>query len=209
MPGVEFTLAVDGESRSTVIAGGEKIVVGLNALQSSTLFLGGLPEQCRVNTPNPILTNGSVPVSFNTQCTTSPIDTIVGRVETTALPTPVAMIHAADNSGALRVTGVLSPELVRLSGMEVRAYGVRSGTSIDIFGYAIQHTASEPRWVGIVTVRNGTLWLFGNSAIQLVDPPPTLTALAGALVWVGGDEVNAIPTRVVPRIFGVIRQALQ
>lgn len=208
-PAEDFALKLDGQSRAGVPPGGQVIVDGLQPSRPSTLLLTNVAGSCRVISGNPIvLQPDGVPsalfVDFEAQCTASPIDTLFGEVTTAAFPVPSASLHA-DGQEAVRLTGPAADDLLQLAGTTVRAWGVRAGTSLDVYGYQVRSSLGEPRWVGIVAERGGTLWLFGEDAIELVDAPPELASRVGALVWVGGDEVGV--EAVVPRVFGVIRRS--
>jgi hypothetical protein len=74
-----------------------------------------------------------------------------------------------------------------------------------VYGYDVLSSLHEPRHVGIVVERNGSLWLMGESAIELVDPPHDLADAVGSLVWAGGAEAGVGSLRVT--IFGVIRES--
>jgi hypothetical protein len=57
--------------------------------------------------------------------------------------------------------------------------------------------------MGIVLLRDDGLWLYGEGAWRLVDPPPGLADASGDLVWVAGREVE---DGLQPTLYGVIRE---
>ncbi|MGK7312632.1 MAG: hypothetical protein ACN0LA_10390 [Candidatus Longimicrobiales bacterium M2_2A_002] len=206
-PGEDFALKLDGRSRAGVAPGGDAVIDGVEPSTPAALLLTRVAGRCRVASPNPVLLQpDTVPsalfVDFDTECTTSAIDTLFGEVTTTAFPVASASLQH-DGGDAVRLTGPALGELLQLAGTTVQAWGVRAGTSLDVYGYRVRSSLGEPRWVGIVVQRDGALWLFGEAPIELVDAPPELVARTGELVWVGGDEVDV--DVVVPRVFGVIR----
>ena len=91
--------------------------------------------------------------------------------------------------------------------MPLSAWGVKSGTSLEVYGWELASTIADPRWTGIVTARpGGKLWLFGAEAIELVSAPASLASSVGAYVWVGGTrQGEAGPVK--PTVFGTIRRA--
>jgi hypothetical protein len=107
-----------------------------------------------------------------------------------------------EDGGSLTVNGPLGAELARLAGTSVRAWGITSATGINVYGYDLKSSLGDDRWSGIVLERSGVTWLLGEDAVRLVNPPPTLSALQGAYVWVTGAEAL---DGVQPTLFGVIR----
>ncbi len=206
-PGEDFALKLDGESRAGIPPGGDVIIDGIEPSTPATLLLTNIAGSCRATSPNPmVLQPDAVPsalfADFDTECTTSAIDSLFGEVATTAFPVPSASLTAEDGE-SVRLTGPALNDLLQLAGTTVRVWGVRAGTSLEVYGYQVRSSLGEPRWVGVVTQRNGALWLFGEEAIRLENAPPDLVSRVGALVWVGGEEVDI--GVVVPRVYGVIR----
>jgi hypothetical protein len=104
----------------------------------------------------------------------------------------------------MTLTGPVTAELMQLAGQDIQVRGVTTGSTIDVYGYAFAPSVTEPHWIGIVEQRGADLWLLGEDAIRLIDPPPSLAAELGALVWVTGPRTD---TDVTPHLFGVIREA--
>ncbi|MFW6010393.1 MAG: hypothetical protein ACOC9H_00600, partial [Gemmatimonadota bacterium] len=205
-----FGLNLDGVLKSGVAPGDETIVDGIEPSRPAALLLTRVEDRCRVTNENPVVLDpdasaSPLSVEFTTECTDTQIDTVDGGITTSAFPVEAAFVEDADTEEPLRLTGPVADDLVQLAGANVRVWGVRAGTSLEVYGYEIRSSLGEPRWIGVLLERDGVLWLMGESAIELVDPPPDLSSRVGAVVWVGGDEVEI--DSVVPRVYGVIRGA--
>lgn len=183
-------------------------VEGVPASVPSVIQVIDIEPSCRPTIVNPFVVtldaaDDPITTSFPVTCTSSAIDTMSGAVESTALPTPSVALRASDGT-AIALSGGPSAELAQLAGMAVTVWGVQSGTALDVYGYQIASTLDAPRWTGIVESRNGELWLFGAAAMQLVNPPPGLSAAVGAYVWVAGAQSGSA---ITPSAFGIIRAA--
>jgi hypothetical protein len=204
-----FRLTLDGVVRTGATPGSDAILSDLPALTPSVLYLDYQSGRCRVTTSNPVVieldsARDAQGVAFTAECTAAAIDTLDGQVVTSAYPVQSASVRMGSGE-TLRMTGPLLGDLLQLSGNTIRVWGVRAGTSLDVYGYEIRSSLGEPRWVGVVTARNGKLWLYGKRAIELVNAPAALAADVGAYVWVGGEETDV--DVVVPKVYGVIREA--
>ena len=207
LPPQPFALFVDGVARTAVSPGSDVTIEELVPGTASTLLLTSPVGQCRVVGANPrVIGAGGSVVNFSTACTTAEVDTLTGIVATSAFPVASASLQTVSGASVL-LTGELASDLLQLGGATVRLHGVLSGTSIDVHAYTAIASTTEARWTGVIAERDGTLWLFGEEAIELVDAPPALAQLTGAFVWIGGDEVSVQPQRITPRVFGVIRGA--
>ncbi|MDH5590652.1 MAG: hypothetical protein OEZ37_11450, partial [Gemmatimonadota bacterium] len=203
-----FEVRVDGISRAPLRPTGTASVEGIPASVPTVIQVGGIAPHCRANTPNPsvvTLDASATPVTldFTAECTTAAIDSVTGIVESTGWPNPDVSIRADDGTSVALRGGVLG-EIAQLTGTTVRVWGVLSGLTLDVYHYGFRPSLTDPRWVGIVVVRPDGVWLMGDDAVLLVDPPPGLVSRVGALVWVTGTEIGG---GIHPDIFGVLREA--
>ena len=203
-----YQIKLDGVHRAAAAANGGGTVESVPALVPGAVQVSGLTGNCRATSPNPFIVTldaDALPVTvpFTAGCTAARVDTLQGTIETAGSPAPSVWLRRADG-GTVRLTGPATADLSRLAGAPVEVSGVTAGTSLEVYGYTFQASASEPRWVGIVLQRDAEWWLFGEDATRLVNPPSGLTAAAGALVWITGSQSE---TGVTPRAFGVIREA--
>lgn len=208
-PPADFLLKLDSEGRELISAARPAVLTDLPALTPSVLLLTGLTGQCRVTNTNPmVLTTDAdrtpLAAHFDTECVAA-VDTVVGRIGTSSTPVRSAFLEG-DGGESFLLAGPAADDLFQLGGIEVRLWGVRAGTSMDVYGYELRSWLGEPRFVGVPLQRDGALWLYGERALELVDAPAELYALAGALVWVGGAEVGT--SGLSPTIYGVIKEAL-
>ena len=81
---------------------------------------------------------------------------------------------------------------------------MKTGTSLDVNGYALEPSLLDPRWMGVIVVRGADTWLFGDEAIKVLDASAALKAAAGSLVWIGGPRTG---NDVTAKIHGIIRSA--
>lgn len=202
-----FLIKVDGEVRGGASPGADAIVSGLPASTPTVLLLSQEAGSCRVATANPLVvelnaTADPQAVGFTAECTAAAIDTLEGEVTTSSHPVEAAYVETDGSS--VRVEGPALADLLQLAGTPVRVWGSLAGTTLDVYGYRVLSSLGEPRWVGVVTERDGVLWLFGEEAMELVDPPPGLASRVGDYVWVGGEEIDV--SVVVPTVYGVIRE---
>lgn len=208
-PPAAFRLTLDGVVRTGATPGSDAVLSDLPALTPSVLYLDYESGRCRVNTLNPLVikldsVRDPQSVAFTAECTASAIDTLQGEVITSAYPVASASVRTTSGE-TLQMTGPALSDLLQLAGNTIRVWGVEAGTSLDVYGYEIRSSLGQPRWVGVVTASNGKLWLYGKSAIELVNAPAALAADVGAYVWVGGEETSV--DVVVPQVYGVIRGA--
>jgi hypothetical protein len=204
MPANDIILKRDGVTEGLVSPAEPIIIENVPELDMTVLLLTALGGNCRATGSNPrALTGGGVAL-FDVNCTSAPIDTLIGLVDAGPFPVASAYLTSVDGS-TVQLAGSALADFVALAGSTARVWGVRTGTSFDVYGYDVLSSLHEPRHVGIVVERNGSLWLMGESAIELVDPPPDLADAVGSLVWAGGAEAGVGSLRVT--IFGVIRES--
>lgn len=203
-----FLIKVDGVVVGGATPGSDAIVSGIPAATPTVFLLSHEAGNCRVSTTNPLVvelnaTADPQAVEYSAECTAAAIDTLRGEVTTTSYPVEAAYVQP-EGGTEVRVEGPALDQLLLLGGTPVRVWGSLAGTTLDVFGYQVLSSLGEPRWVGVVTERDGVYWLLGEEAIELVDPPPGLTARVGDYVWVGGEEIEV--SVVVPTVYGLIRE---
>lgn len=202
-------LLIDGLSRASVPANGLGIATGLGALTPTVVHIAMATENCRPNTPTPFLisldaarTPQTLP--FAIECAAGGVISYDGTVEASAgLTNPVRLRLASGE--ILALTGLARAELAQLGGAGVRVRGVLMGTSLSVYGFDIVPSAGERTWTGLVTLRNGEVWLLGAEAVRLLSPPAGITGSPGALMWVSGAAGTG--SAVTPRLFGTLRGA--
>lgn len=202
-----FEVRVDGIARAPLPLNGAAYVHGVPASVPTVVQVSSLAANCRATTPNPAVVTLDVmasptTVAFTAECTTAVVDTIDGTVEARGWPTPAVTVRTPDGI-TTDLRGVVLDEIAQLTGTPVRVWGVRSGTTLVVYGYDLDSTLGDPRWLGVVAERSGEYWLFGDEAVHLVEPPSSLTARVGDLVWVSGAELDM---GIQPFVFGVLRE---
>lgn len=200
-----YQVLLDGAQRAGVGLNGAVNISGVPAATPSVLHVTNIAGHCRPVVPLPLpfaLDASATPIELNVgiACTAIPADTVLGVVESAS-----GMISLRLASGALLgITGPLRTDFAQLAGVQVRAWGTKTGTSLDANGYQVSSTLADPRVSGIVVVRGAETWLFGDEAIRVLDAPAALRGAAGSFVWIGGPRTGS---DVTPRIFGIIRSA--
>jgi len=205
-----YQVIIDGVPRAAVAANGGAEVNDFPASTPSVLTLANIAANCRPASALPLTfsfnaTRAPVSIPLALSCVSTTIDTVVGAIESGATPGSLAL--RLESGAVFTITGPAKAELTQLAGMSLTVWGVKSGTSLDVFGWELAPSIADPRWTGIVTARaGGKLWLFGTEAIELVNAPASLAASVGAYVWVGGTrEGDTGPVK--PTVFGTIRSA--
>ena len=204
-----YQVYLDGVQSGVATDTANARIMGVLALTPSVLHIGSIAPHCRATTFNPLefmLDGAAAPivVPFTAECTAATVDTVDGTIEAAKFPTPTVAIRLTTGE-LVSVHGPAAADVAQLAGSPVRLWGVLSPTSIDVYGFDLKSSAADPRWIGIVVSRAGKWWLFGEEALELVNPSPSLQTLTGAVVWVGGTRFG---DAVTPFIFGVIREDL-
>jgi hypothetical protein len=101
--------------------------------------------------------------------------------------------------------GPLEPELRRLGGATVWVSGAPApNASFAVTRYEIVSMDGAKPVVGVVSVRNGGVWLIGDvNTVKLATVPAQLAAKAGAKVWIVGRRSG---TELAVQSFGVIKE---
>lgn len=133
-------------------------------------------------------------------------DSVHGKVARTgAEPRPELVL--IQPGGQLLLGGPLADELGHLSGMEVTLWGHREPPAERFMatGYRIDSVDGAPARVGIVVIgSDGGAQLAGADTVRLTGAPAEMAKLAGAKVWVTGQDG---PGGLAVGSYGVIREA--
>lgn len=201
-----YSVLRDGAPAAHLPVDGEGEVTGVPASVPTVFMVADIAGNCQAEAMNPrVITLDAartpVDVPFPVTCFAEKPDTLVGTLDASGWPATAVTLRAAD--GATRgVSGPKTAELARLTGSPVRVWGRASATGISVHGYDLRSQLGDDRWLGVVMERPDGVWLFGEEAIRLVDPPAALVAESGRLVWVMGVESGG---GVQPTLYGVIR----
>lgn len=201
-----YRLARDGVSAAYLPPNGMGEVSDLPASEPTVLMVTDIAGNCQAEGLNPrVITLDAdrtpVTVPFPVTCVAAKPDTLVGTLDASGWPAATVTLRAVDGT-TLVVNGPKTSELARLTGSPVRVWGRTSATGIAVHGYDLRSQLGDDRWLGIVMDRPDGVWLFGDEAVLLVDPPAGLVGESGNLVWVMGQEVGG---GVQPTLYGVIR----
>lgn len=202
-------LLIDGLPRASVPGNGLGIAAGLGALVPTAVHVAMASENCRPTTPTPFIValdaaRTPLTVPFAIECAAGGVVGFEGIVESsTSLTNPVRLRQASGE--LLMLTGPARGELAQLGGANVRVRGVRTGTSVSVFGYDIMPADGDRIWTGLVTLRDGEVWLLGAEAVRVLAPPAGITGSPGALMWVSGASGSG--SQVTARLYGTLRGA--
>ncbi len=123
---------------------------------------------------------------------------------------PVVEVREGEDRRQIAVLGTWKEEIGRLSGAEIEVTGRMSANpsgmpadAITAEQYRVVAINGERAYVGVLTLRDGTMWLDGDTEMRLAVIPPGLRGKAGAKVWVTG-QVGDGTIRV--QSHGVIRE---
>ncbi len=127
-------------------------------------------------------------------------------------PAPQVVLSVGEGAEATQIAlvGELRDELGRLSGVEVSISGSDTENpqgipeqAIDVLDYDVVSVNSADAYLGVLELRDGTLWLDRENALKLAVVPHQLENLAGAKVWIAGP-VDGDELRV--QSFGIVRE---
>jgi hypothetical protein len=202
-----YALLRDGQLAAALPVAGTAELTGLGALVPTVLAVTDIAGNCQPQAPTPwvvTLDAQATPgtATFPVTCSSAKPDTLTGAVDAYGWPATTVTLRAADGA-TVSLSGPATGELARLTGTPVRVWGRRSATGLDVYGYDLRSALGDDRWMGIVLLRDDGLWLYGEAAWRLVDPPPGLADASGDLVWVAGQEVDG---GLEPTLWGVIRE---
>jgi hypothetical protein len=73
-----------------------------------------------------------------------------------------------------------------------------------VYAHEFKPSDGSGRWSGIVAMRGGEPWLFGEDAVRLIGAPSAITGMEGAMIWVSGrEDANGVKVN----LYGVMRVA--
>jgi hypothetical protein len=202
-----YELRMDGVSVSALPQEAFVRVGGVAAATPTVFHVADISGSCQPLAPNPRLVtldgaaNPEI-VNFPVRCVDAVTDTLTGTVDASGWPTPTVTVRA-DDGRTLTAGGPLAAELAALTGTAARVWGVTSATGISVHGYDLRSSLVDDRWMGIVLERPDGVWLYGETAVRLVDAPPGLVAASGSLIWVSGQQTSM---GVRPVLFSIIRE---
>lgn len=203
-----YALFVDGVPAVPLPSNGLGVLFDVPPLTSSVLHVAGLSDNCRALGPTPFgvttdAVGAALRIPFGIECTTAPISTVEGTVEAMAGETSSVLLRP-DLGAAVTLVGPARDELAQLAGARVRVRGVAMGTALSVYGYEQAPADGSRRWMGIVAVRDGDVWLLGEDAVLLIGAPSAIAAHAGSLVWLSGVQEDG---GVIAQLFGLVRVA--
>jgi hypothetical protein len=202
-----FSILLDGAAAASLHPGGSGVVSGVAPATPVVLHVWDIAGNCQPLATNPRVVTldaqaSPISIEFPVHCTEAVPDTLVGTVDAQTWPTSSVTFRGTDGR-TLAVKGPKAAELAALTGTSARIWGTASATDIDVHGYDLRSKLGDDRWMGIVLHRPGDgTWLFGDEAIQIINPPSSLIQASGSLVWVMGVETQG---GIQPTLFGVIR----
>jgi hypothetical protein len=137
-----------------------------------------------------------------------PTQQLSGKVFVTGSEPHTAVTLVPLKGRGVTLVGSLQGELARLSGAEVRVYGIQSGNppagGFDVKSYDVTQVDGEVPRVGILTAVGGTLTLINADTVELTNVPEELRRRAGAKVWIVGD---AEAGKLAVQSYGVLRES--
>jgi hypothetical protein len=202
-----YALLRDGAAAAALPVAGSAELTALGALVPTVVAVTDIAGNCQPQAPTPWVVTLDAQASpgaatFPVTCWDAKPDTLTGTVDAYGWPATTVALRAEDGA-TVTLSGPGVGELARLTGTPVRVWGRRSATGLDVHGYDLRSALGDDRWMGIVLLRDDGLWLYGEGAWRLVDPPPGLADASGDLVWVAGHEAE---DGLQPTLYGVIRE---
>jgi hypothetical protein len=182
-------------------------------LSGAALFLGLVVAACAHN-PEPRAGADSAPADSaanvsGTQSTRQEVE-LTGKVLNSGTDRfTVTTLEVAD-APSTTLTGELLDELRTLAGAQVRVRGVVDSAgawrSLDVREYEVLAINGKRPHVGIVLLREGSVWLAASDTLQLVPALDALRDRTGAKIWVVGSS-DAGGTELRIESYGVIAPA--
>ena len=136
------------------------------------------------------------------------LERLTGRVLITGTAHMESVTLQIDGGGAVNLSGVLLPELRRLTGAMVSVQGARTaaaGTPVEGFEattYEVTSIDGQRPSVGILQQLDGGFTITGVDSVRLTGVPEALRSQAGAKVWVVGRPTDS---GLQVQSYGVIR----
>ena len=135
------------------------------------------------------------------------LERLSGRIMATGTAQMEFVTLQIDDGGALNLSGVLLPELRRLSGAMVSIRGSRTAATplegFEATAYEVTSIDGQRPSVGILQERDGGFVIAGADTVRLTGVPDALRRQVGAKVWVVGRQIEA---GFQVQSYGVIRE---
>ena len=136
------------------------------------------------------------------------LERLTGLVMVTGTAQVESVTLQIDGGGSVNLSGVLRPELQRLSGAMVSVQGSRTGVSpregFEVAEYEVTSIDGQQPSVGILEERDGGFTITGAETVPLTTPvPDALGRQVGAKVWVVGRQTGS---GLQVQSYGVIRE---
>jgi hypothetical protein len=120
-------------------------------------------------------------------------------------PNVMVMLQPEGSGPEVQLIGEHLVELERLAGVTIAVEGSMMTSprrTVDVHSYRILSVNGQQPTVGILVSRNGTLWLEGDTTLQLTSVPEGLRNQVGAKVWIVGRVTDG---SLYPESYGIIR----
>ena len=135
------------------------------------------------------------------------LERLTGRILITGTAQMESVTLQIDGGGAVNLSGVLLPELQRLSGAMVSVQGSRTAAGpiegFEAVAYEVASIDGQRPSVGILQELDGGFTIAGPETVRLAGVPDALRRQVGAKVWVVGRETGS---GLQVQSYGVIRE---
>ena len=135
------------------------------------------------------------------------LEELTGRILITGTAQIEFVTLQIDGGGAVNLSGVLRPELERLSGAVVSVQGSRTAAGplegFEATAYEVTSIDGQRPSVGILQERDGGFTIAGLETVRLAGVPDALRRQVGAKVWVVGRQTGS---GLLVQSYGVIRE---
>jgi hypothetical protein len=131
---------------------------------------------------------------------------LTGKIVVTGTEVSTLTTLQREGRRPVRLVGDFEEELQRLSGAVVRVEGTTMergpGLGLKVHSYEVLSIDGQRPHVGVLLIRDGTLWLAGSDTVRLTQAPQDLQAHAGAKVWIIGRSVGG---ELQVQSYGIVR----
>ena len=123
------------------------------------------------------------------------LDRLTGQILITGTAQIEFVTLQIDGGGAVNLSGVLLPELRRLSGAMVSVEGSRTDAAplqrLEATAYEVTSIDGQRPAVGILRELDGSVVVAGTETVRLSGVPDALRRQMGAKVWVVGRDTDS------------------
>ncbi len=135
------------------------------------------------------------------------LERLTGQVLVTGTAQIEFLTLQIDGGGAVNLSGVLLPELRRLTGTVVSVQGSRIAATpfegFEVTAYEVMSINGQRPSVGILQELDGGFTITGVDPVRLTGVPETLRRQVGAKVWVVGRQTDS---GMQVQSYGIIRE---